>query len=199
MLNIVLFGPPGAGKGTQAALLAKKLNLVHLSSGELIRQEIADGTELGKEAESIIAKGELLSDEIVVEMIDDFIDKHPTTKGFIFDGFPRTRKQAEALDKMIAQKNMKVASMIALDVENEELIDRMLKRGKDSKRADDQDINVIQNRIDVYHKKTEPIIDYYDAQKKYHPIKGIGSIEEIFERLLQHVDKLRKKKEYTIE
>ncbi len=190
MLNIVLFGAPGAGKGTQAVLLANRHKLVHLSTGDILRREIAAGTELGKIAQKHIDKGELAPDELVIEMIRSQIEKHPDAKGFIFDGFPRTTAQAEALDRMLKEKGMQIASMIALDVESEELIDRLLKRGAVSGRADDQSLDVIRNRIEVYHQKTEPIIDYYLAQEKYHPIDGTGSVEDISERLQQHVKRL---------
>ncbi len=191
MLNIVLFGAPGAGKGTQAVLLAEKHGLVHLSTGEILRKEIAAGTELGKLAQERIDKGELAPDEVVIDMIRSQIEKHPHVKGFIFDGFPRTTEQAEALDRLMEEKGMQIAAMIALDVDTDELIDRLLKRGEKSGRADDKSLDIIRNRIEVYHRKTEPIIEYYDSQKKYIPINGTGDIEDIFERLHQHVKKIK--------
>ncbi len=191
MLNIVLFGAPGAGKGTQAALLADEHDLVHLSTGEILRKEIAAGTDLGKEAQKCIDKGEFVPDEVVIEIIRSQIRQHPDAKGFIFDGFPRTTAQAEALDRLMEGKGMQIASMVALDVETEELVKRLLKRGASSGRADDQSLDIIRNRIDVYHKKTEPIIGYYHAQKKYHPIDGTGAVDDIFKRLCQHVVKIK--------
>lgn len=191
MLNIVLFGAPGAGKGTQAALLADKHHLVHLSTGDIFRKEMSAETELGKLARERIDRGELVPDEIAIDMIRLQIESYPDAKGFIFDGFPRTIAQAEALDRLMAGQGMQITSMIALDVETEELISRLLKRGKDSGRADDQSLNVIQNRIDVYHKKTEPLIKYYHTLKKYKPIKGSGSVDDIFERLHQHVKAIK--------
>ncbi len=191
MLNIVLFGAPGAGKGTQAALLAEKHHLIHLSTGEMLRQEIAAHTELGQIAQRHIDKGELVSDELVVDMIRSQIDKHPNAKGFIFDGFPRTIAQAKALDRLLEEKEMQVIAMVALDVETEELIERLLKRGTASGRADDKSLDIIRNRIDIYHQQTEPLIEYYQAQKKYQPINGKGNIEDIFSRLSQHVQTVK--------
>jgi adenylate kinase len=191
MLNIVLFGAPGAGKGTQAALLADKHHLVHLSTGDIFRKEMAADTELGKLARERIDRGELVPDEIAIDIIRLQIESYPDAKGFVFDGFPRTVAQAEALDRLMAGKGMQITTMIALDVETEELISRLLKRGKDSGRADDQSLNVIQNRINIYHKKTEPLIKYYHTLEKYTPIKGSGSVEDIFERLHQHVKAIK--------
>ena len=191
MLNIVLFGAPGAGKGTQAVMLAKKHDLVHLSTGDILRREIAAGTELGKQAQGYTDKGEFVPDEVVINMIRSQIEKNPDANGFIFDGFPRTTAQAEALDRMLTEKGLKITSMIALDVENEELINRLMKRGEVSGRADDQSLEVIANRINVYHQKTKPLIGHYDAQGKYHLINGVGDIMEIFERLSRHVESLK--------
>ncbi|MDR0815642.1 MAG: adenylate kinase [Bacteroidales bacterium] len=185
MLNIVLFGGPGAGKGTQALLLTEKFGLMHLSTGDMLRKEIASGSELGKIAGEIISNGELAPDELVIDMIREHIGQHPEAKGFIFDGFPRTQAQALALDKLLEEKDVQITAMVALDVSVDELTTRLLKRGEVSGRADDQSIDVIHNRIEVYHQKTEPIIDYYRAQEKYHPVDGLGSIEEIFNRLKQ--------------
>ena len=189
MLNIVLFGAPGAGKGTQAFMLAKKHELVHLSTGDILRKEIVDGTELGKQAQGFTNKGELVPDELIIDIIRSQIEQNAEANGFIFDGFPRTTAQAEALDEMLAEKEMEITSMIALEVENEELVNRLTKRGAISGRADDQSMDVIRNRIDVYHQKTKPLIAYYQARKKFHPIDGIGDIGEIFERLCKHVEK----------
>ena len=192
-LNIVLFGAPGAGKGTQAVTLAEKYSLVHLSTGDILRKELAEGTELGKQAKQFMDKGEFVPDEVVIGMIRSNIEQHPDAKGFIFDGFPRTTAQAEALDQMLAKSGMQITSMIALEVETEELVKRLQKRGENSGRADDQSLDVIYNRIDVYHQKTKPVIGYYHAQGKYKPIVGTGEIAEIFGRLCQHVEELFQK------
>ena len=188
MLNIVLFGAPGAGKGTQAIMLADKFDLVHSSTGDILRREIATGTDLGKQAQGYTDKGEFVPDEVVIDIIRSQIEKNRGATGFIFDGFPRTTAQAEALDKMLEKKGMQITSMIALDVEHEELVKRLQSRGESSGRADDQSLDVISNRIDVYHQKTKPLIGYYHSQEKYHPIDGIGKIAEIFERLCRHVE-----------
>ena len=190
MLNIVLFGPPGAGKGTQAVMLADEHNLVHLSTGDILRKEIEAGTKLGKQTQEFIDKGEFVPDEVVINIIRSQIEQHPDTRGFIFDGFPRTTAQAEALDRMLKENEMEITSMIALEVETDELVSRLLKRGASSGRTDDQSLDVIHNRIDVYHQKTKPIIGYYHAQEKYHPINGIGEIADIFNRLCQHIKSL---------
>jgi len=191
MLNIVLFGAPGAGKGTQAVMLAEKYSLVHLSTGDILRKELATGTDLGKQAKQFMDKGEFVPDEVVIGMIRSQIEQHPDAKGFIFDGFPRTTAQAEALDKMLEKSAMQITSMIALDVETEELVKRLKKRGESSGRADDQSLEVIYNRIDVYHQKTKPVIGYYHAQNKYNPIDGTGEIAEIFERLCSFMEELK--------
>lgn len=190
MLNLVLFGPPGAGKGTQAIFLARKFNLVHLSTGDLLRQEIAAQTDLGRIAEEIISKGELVPDSIVIAMIEAKLKKPKTTMGFIFDGFPRTVPQAQALDKLLRKHHSKVSVMLCLDVDKKELIDRLLIRGLTSGRSDDMDTATIENRINVYNEKTAPIISYYESQGKYHPIQGIGAVEEIAARLRDAVEKL---------
>ena len=190
MLNIVLFGAPGAGKGTQAVMLAQKCELVHLSTGDLLRKEIAAGTDLGKQAQNFTDKGEFVPDEVVIGIIRSQIEQNANAKGFIFDGFPRTTAQAEALDKMLSEKGLKIVSMVALDVEHDELVNRLTKRGESSGRADDQSLDVINNRIDVYHQKTTPLIGYYQAGGKYNPINGMGNVAEIFERLYKHVEEL---------
>ncbi len=190
MLNIVLFGPPGAGKGTQAEKIIDKYNLVHLSTGDILRSELADKTKLGLEAKKFMDKGELVPDEVVIGMIETKIDQNPVAKGFIFDGFPRTTAQAEALDKLLLKKGTPITAMLMLTVEHEELIKRLLNRGKDSGRRDDQDISVIENRIRVYNNETAPLINYYEKQGKYRAVHGMGSIEEIFERLCHTIDHL---------
>ena len=191
MLNIVLFGAPGAGKGTQAVMLAKEHDLVHLSTGDILRKELSAGTELGKQAKAFMDKGEFVPDEVVIDMIRSQIEQYPDAKGFIFDGFPRTTAQAEALDRMLNEKGMEITAMIALEVEHNELVNRLMKRGESSGRTDDQSLDVISNRIDVYHQKTKPLISYYHARGKYHPIDGVGEIAEIFERLSGHVKRFR--------
>ncbi len=188
MLNLVLFGPPGAGKGTQAVLLAQRFNLVHLSTGDLLRQEITSKTELGRLAGQLIEKGELVPDDLVISMIESRMKKPRTTVGFIFDGFPRTVNQAHALDKLLKKHHSKVSVMLCLTVEKEELINRLLKRGQTSGRCDDLETSTIEHRIEVYNEKTAPIINYYESQGKYYPIKGVGTIEEISEDLKRTVE-----------
>lgn len=191
MLNIVLFGPPGAGKGTQAEKLLKKYELVHLSTGEILRGEIAAQTPLGKEAQAFMDKGELVSDSVVINMIEGMIDENNSAKGFIFDGFPRTTAQAEALDKMLNAKKINISTMLALAVDDDELIKRLLHRGKESGRSDDQNESIIANRIKIYIKNTAPVIDFYDMQGKYTSIDGTGSVEEIYDRLCESIDKVK--------
>jgi adenylate kinase len=193
MLNLVLFGPPGAGKGTQAHFLAETFNLDHLSTGDLLRQEIADKTELGKMADALISKGELVPDSIVISMVEDKLKRPKSTKGFLFDGFPRTVFQAKALDKLLMKHHSKVSVMLCLMVDKQELIDRIYKRGLTSGRADDSDIATIERRIDVYNEKTAPLISYYESQHKYYPIQGMGTIEEIAENLIQTIRSIKKK------
>jgi len=193
MLNLVLFGPPGAGKGTQAILLAKTFNLLHLSTGDLLRQEIAAKTELGRIAAELIDKGELVSDEIVISMIESKLKKPKSTVGFIFDGFPRTVAQAQALDKLLTKHHSKVSVMLCLEVEKAELLDRILKRGLTSGRCDDLDATTIEHRIDIYNEKTSPLINYYASQGKYFPIGGMGTIGEITESLIQTVRNINHK------
>jgi adenylate kinase len=190
MLNIVLFGPPGAGKGTQAASLIEKYNLVHLSTGDILRGELAAKSPLGIEAKRYMDKGELVSDEVVIGMIEVKLDQNMNAKGFIFDGFPRTKAQAAALDTLLKKKNTEITNMLALQVEKQELINRLMGRGKVSGRADDQDLNIIENRIAVYNRETSPVIDYYDAQGKFKAINGMGTIEDIFQRLCKAIDKV---------
>jgi adenylate kinase len=183
MLNIVLFGPPGAGKGTQSIKLVEKFNLVHLSTGDVFRYNIKNETPLGQLAKSYMDKGNLVPDEVTINMLKAEVEKQPDAKGFIFDGFPRTTAQAEALDAFLAEKGTSVSMMLALQVDEDELVKRLLLRGKDSGRADDTDESIIRNRIKVYNEQTAVAADFYNAQGKYHPIVGVGTIEEIFERL----------------
>jgi adenylate kinase len=189
MLNIVLFGPPGAGKGTQAEFLIKSYDLIHLSTGDLLRSEIASGTKLGMEAKTFMDKGELVPDKVVIGMIENKLEANKDATGFIFDGFPRTVDQAKALDEMLNSKNSPITAMLSLEVEKQELINRLLSRGKISGRADDQDESVIENRINVYNEKTAPLIEYYKKQNKHYGIDGMGTIEEIAARLKGVIDK----------
>ncbi len=188
MLNIVLFGPPGSGKGTQSEKLIKKYQLVHLSTGDILRSEIAAGTQLGTEAKMLMDAGTLVPDEVVIEMISSKLDKNKDARGFIFDGFPRTIDQAEALDKLLYHKHTSIKMMLALEVDDQELKKRLLNRGKESGRADDMDEDVIGNRIEEYNTKTAPLKNYYAAQHKYRSVNGIGSIEEIFSLLCSAIE-----------
>ena len=186
-LNIVLFGPPGAGKGTQSEFLIEKYKLVHLSTGDLLRAEIKDETPLGIEAQEIMERGELVGDHIVIGMIRNAIDANNQAPGFIFDGFPRTRAQAEALDEMLNSKSEPITAMLALEVPDAELIKRLLERGRKSGRPDDANEGVISNRIAEYEKKTAPLKEYYSAQGKYKGIDGVGTIEDITARLVKAI------------
>jgi adenylate kinase len=190
MLNLVLFGPPGAGKGTQSNLLIEKYNLVHLSTGDILRGEITAGTALGMEAKTLMDRGDLVPDEVVIGMISSKLDNNPSSNGFIFDGFPRTSAQAEALDNLLEEKRTSISAMISLKVEVEELIKRLLSRGKNSGRADDQDESIIANRINEYNNKTAPLKEYYSAQNKLSEIEGNGTVEDIAEKLNDVIDTL---------
>ena len=181
MLNLVLFGPPGAGKGTQSQKLIEKYNLVHLSTGDILRNEITNGTQLGLEAKKLMDQGILVPDEVVIGMISNKLDANKDAKGFIFDGFPRTVAQAEALDNLLASKNTTISGMVALEVNDQELEKRLLNRGKDSGRPDDANPEIIRKRIEEYNSKTAPVANYYKSQGKYVSINGIGSISEIFD------------------
>lgn len=182
-MNIVLFGPPGAGKGTQSEKLIETFQLVHLSTGDILRNEIANKTEAGLEAKKLMDQGILVPDSVVIKMIEDRIDANRNANGFIFDGFPRTTAQAKALDEMLQRKGSSINMMLALEVEDQELIKRLLNRGKESGRPDDQNETVIGRRIGEYNAKTAPLKDYYLAQGKFFSINGIGSIDDIFGRL----------------
>ncbi|QQR87784.1 MAG: adenylate kinase [Flavobacteriales bacterium] len=186
-LNIVLFGPPGAGKGTQSTFLIERYGLVHLSTGDLLRAEIAAETELGLRAQGIMSQGELVSDDIVIGMIRNKIDANGDAKGFIFDGFPRTKAQAEALDALLEPNGNPITMMLALEVPEAELVKRLIGRGATSGRADDKDESVIRNRIREYESKTAPLKDYYTAQGKFKGIDGLGSVEEITQRLVKAI------------
>jgi len=183
MVNFLIFGPPGSGIGTQSVRLAEKFNLTHLSTGDMLRAEIAAGSELGKRMSSIMSKGELVPDEVVIEMIAAKIDSTKDCAGFLFDGFPRTVAQTAALEKMLNDRKMKIDSMLVLEVDHDELVKRLIGRAELSGRPDDKDPAVIENRIDVYREKTEPIINYCRERGIYQPVNGMGSIDEIFGRL----------------
>jgi adenylate kinase len=188
MLNIVLFGPPGAGKGTQSENLIAKYKLIHLSTGDILRGEITAGTALGMEAKKLMDAGQLVPDEVVIGMISSKLDANPTANGFIFDGFPRTTAQAEALDSLLKEKSTSISMMLALEVDNDELVKRLLNRGLSSGRPDDANTDVIQNRINEYNNKTLPLKNYYTAQGKFKSIHGIGTIEEIFASISNAID-----------
>jgi len=190
MLNLVLFGPPGAGKGTQAEFLINTYDLIHLSTGDLLRGEISEKTNLGIEAKKFMDKGDLVPDAVVIGMIKNKLESNRMVKGFIFDGFPRTVEQAKALDELLNENQTPISGMLSLEVEEQELIDRLMKRGIISGRADDQDLNIIKNRIQVYHQKTAPLADYYNKQGKYFSINGVGEISQIADRLKETVGKL---------
>jgi adenylate kinase len=187
MLNLVLFGPPGAGKGTQADFLIERFKLIHISTGDLLRSQIEAGTELGQEAKAYMDRGFLVPDSIVIGMIRTIVKDNEDARGFIFDGFPRTVAQAKALDELLNENGTPISGMLCLEVEKEELINRLLLRGKTSGRPDDQEVNIIENRIQVYQEKTMPIQEYYQAQNKCHKINGMGSIDEIAQRLINTV------------
>ena len=203
MLNLVLFGPPGAGKGTQSEKLINMYNLVHLSTGDLLRSQIAAGTELGLQAKQLMDQGLLVSDEVVIGMIEHKLRENKTITavpaglttggGFIFDGFPRTVLQAQALDKLLSQYHTQITIMIALVVNDEELVRRLLKRGETSGRPDDQNEATARRRVNVYNSETAPVADYYSQQGKYTAIDGIGRIDDIFESICQEIDHAQQK------
>lgn len=190
-LNLILFGPPGAGKGTQSEFLTEKYQLVHLSTGDIFRANIKGETELGLKAKAYMDRGELVPDSVTIEMLESVVNQHPDAHGFIFDGFPRTSAQAVALDEFLSKKNTSITCLVALEVEENELRSRLLKRGETSGRPDDVNPEVIQNRINVYQRETTPVADHYKAQSKYHGVDGIGTIAEIAERLCAAIDKAR--------
>lgn len=191
MLNIVIFGAPGSGKGTQSERLIDKYNLYHISTGELLRGHISRGTDLGKVADSFISRGQLIPDELMIDVLADELDsnKDKTASGVIFDGFPRTIQQAEALKKMLADRGTKIHAVIGLEVPEEELVDRMLRRGRIEGRADDN-IETIKKRLDVYHRQTSPLREYYLSEGKYKPIKGHGSVDDIANDISDKLDSI---------
>jgi adenylate kinase len=188
MFNIVLFGAPGTGKGTQSEKLIEKYGFIHLSTGNLLRDEISRNTPLGIEAKSLMDKGQLVPDSVVVGMISSAIDANPSAKGFLFDGFPRTVAQAEALDGLLSLKAQKIDLVLALEVEENELVKRILKRGETSGRTDDQNENLIRSRFKEYQDKTAPVGDYYSNQEKKITVQGVGSVDNIFENLCVHIE-----------
>ena len=188
MLNVVLFGPPGAGKGTQSEILLQRYELVHLSTGDIFRANIKGQTALGQQAKAFMDKGELVPDSVTISMLESEVVKHPGAKGFIFDGFPRTSAQAAALDSFLAGKSSAITCMLALEVDEEELIKRLLNRATTSGRADDADETIVRNRIAVYNRETSPVANYYRDQQKYRGIVGVGSVEEITQRLCSALD-----------
>lgn len=188
MFNLILFGPPGSGKGTQSEKLIARYGLKHLSTGDLLRSEISAQTPLGLAAKSIMDKGQLVPDEVVIEMINSALENNPQAKGFLFDGFPRTTAQAEALDKLLAQKNTEIAIVLALQVGKDELVSRLLNRGKTSGRSDDTNEAVIKSRIEEYEKKTAVVAEYYNKFGKVVMVKGEGTIDEIFDALSSEID-----------
>ncbi len=190
MINIVLFGKPGAGKGTQAEFLKEKYNLTHISTGDIFRYNIKNETPLGKEAQGFINNGELVPDSLTIKMLEDEVNKNLASKGFLFDGFPRTIAQADALDGFLKSKQWDVTATVALEADDEILVARLLERGKTSGRADDQDEEKIRNRYQEYNEKTAPLISYYSAQDKFYSVNGIGTIAEITERLSNVIEQL---------
>ena len=192
MFNLILFGPPGSGKGTQSEKLVEKYGLVHLSTGNLLREEIANKTPLGMEAKNFMDKGQLVPDEVVIGMIDNSLDHHKDAIGFLFDGFPRTVAQAEALDKLLDLKTNAISLVLALEVSEDELVKRLLNRGKTSGRSDDTNEAVIRKRFAVYSQETEPVAVHYKKDKKFQSIKGEGSVDDIFNAVSAAIDKKMK-------
>lgn len=190
MLNIVIFGPPGSGKGTQSEKIIEKYGLGHISTGDVLRKEMSDGTELGKEAKGFIEKGELVPDAVIIGMLASTLDGLGETSGVIFDGFPRTTAQASALKEMLQERGTDVSVMLSLEVPKEELIDRLLLRGKTSGRSDDN-LETITKRIEVYNEQTAPVIDFYKGEDSHVSIEGVGDIDEIFGRISSAVDAVK--------
>jgi adenylate kinase len=190
MLNLILFGPPGSGKGTQSQLLIDKYGLIHISTGDLLRREIKEGTPLGKEAEGFINTGQLVPDQVVIGMIGSVLAANEGAAGFIFDGFPRTEGQSEALDKLLKDRGTSITRVLSLEVPEEELVRRLLERGKTSGRSDDAGEGIIRARIEEYHNKTAPVAGHYARAGKFKKVKGDGTIEDTFELLCREIDPL---------
>jgi adenylate kinase len=190
MINLILFGPPGSGKGTQAAKLVEKYNLLHISTGDLFRYEMGNDTPLGQEAKSYIQKGELVPDSVTIGMLHNKVEANPDVEGYIFDGFPRTVAQAEALDALMQEMETSISKLILLSVDDNEIVTRLLERGKTSGRSDDQKEDTIRNRIKIFKNETSPVFDYYAEQEKAVEVEGIGSIDDIFSRLCAEIDVL---------
>ena len=188
MINLVLFGKPGAGKGTQADILKKHYELFHISTGDLFRYHIQGLTDLGILAKSYMDKGDLVPDKVTIDMLEDTVTQNSNVEGFIFDGFPRTTGQAEALDAFLTNKSMSITATIALEANDKILIERLINRGKTSGRVDDQDENKIRNRFEEYNNKTAPLKSFYSTQGKFYSVNGIGSVEEITQRLTKLID-----------
>jgi adenylate kinase len=190
MLNVILFGPPGSGKGTQAALLVERYGLLHISTGDLFRHEMSNNTPLGLQAKEYMAKGQLVPDEVTIGMLKNKVNAHPEAKGIIFDGFPRNIFQASELDKFLNEKSTEVSILLSLDVPDDEIVTRILNRGISSGRADDNDESIIRKRIEVYRNETSPVFEYYAKSGKSKLIDGLGSVEEILDRLCFELDKV---------
>ncbi len=190
MINLILFGPPGSGKGTQAAMLVNRYKLLHISTGDLFRYELSNDTPLGIEAKRYMQKGELVPDEVTIGMLRNKVEANPDVPGYIFDGFPRTISQSEALDTLLAEKDQTISALLMLEVPDEEIIKRILGRGATSGRSDDLDEKIIQNRIEVYKKETSPVFEYYEQQGKARKIEGVGAVETIFGRLCIEIDQI---------
>ena len=188
MINLILFGKPGSGKGTQAEFVKNKYDLIHISTGDLFRNNISNNTELGLLAKSYMDKGDLVPDEVTIKMLESEVNNHPNAKGFIFDGFPRTTVQAEILDQFLITLKLSISMTIALEVDENLLIERLISRGKDSGRSDDPDRTKIQNRFDEYNNKTSPLINYYQTQNKFFEVDGVGDIDEISSRIFNTID-----------
>jgi len=190
MINLILFGPPGSGKGTQAAKLVEKYNLLHISTGDLFRYEMGNDTPLGQEAKSYIQKGELVPDSVTIGMLHNKVEANPDVEGYIFDGFPRTVAQAEALDALMQEMETSISKLILLSVDDNEIVTRLLERGKTSGRSDDQKEDTIRNRIKIFKNETSPVFDFYAEQEKAVQVEGLGSIDDIFARLCAEIDVL---------
>jgi len=188
MINLILFGKPGSGKGTQAEFVKGKYDLIHISTGDLFRNNISNNTDLGLLAKSYMEKGDLVPDEVTIKMLEAEVNKHSNANGFIFDGFPRTTVQAEILDQFLSTLKLSISMTIALEVDENLLIDRLINRGKDSGRADDQDRSKIQNRFEEYNNKTSPLINYYKNQNKFFEVNGVGDVNEISARIFKTID-----------